>query len=156
MKKIEPDFDKAIALLINRLTEDIRPTIKHALLATDASNEKKYGDARKLILSRYGPNNQNDVEKIKARLKAGSDQHGYLRLFNLHDDRVLQLSMIPKRDFLGNPLRDHEGNIITNKPDSQELRAIFLLQLAKHNKHFESLAIEACAHPEITVHHKRG
>ena len=148
LKKIEPDFDRAIALLINRLTEDIRPTIKHVLLATDASNEKKYGDARKLILSRYGPNNQNDVEKIKARLKAGSDQHGYLRLFNLHDDCVLQLSMIPKRDLLGNPLLDHEGNIITNKPDSQELRAIFLLQLAKHNKHFESLAIEACAHPD--------
>ena len=148
LKKIEPDFDRAIALLINRLTEDIRPTIKHVLLVADASNEKKYGDVRKIILNRYGPNNQNDVEKIKARLKAGTDQFGYLRLFNLHDDCVLQLSSIPKRDLNGNPVLDHEGNLITNKPDSQELRAIFLPQLAKHNKHFESLAIEACAHPD--------
>ena len=148
LKKIEPDFDKAIALLTNRLTEDIRPTIKHVLLSPEYSNEKKYTAVRSLLLTRHGPNNQNDVERIKARLKAGSDQYGYPRLFNLHDDCVLQLSTIPKRDSDGKIHKDHEGKIIINKPDSQELRAIFLLQLAKHNKHFENLAIEACAHPD--------
>ena len=148
LKKIEPDFDKAIALLTNRLTEDIRPAIKHVLLSPESSNETKYTAARNLLLTRHGPNNQNDVERIKARLKAGTDQFGYLRLFNLHDDCVFQLSTIPKRDADGKILKDKEGKTVTNKPDSQELRAIFLLQLAKHNKHFENLAIEACAHPD--------
>lgn len=128
-KQVELDFTKAISLVHSRLSPAIQGNIEVFDRDTSRSPQQKYEDIMEYIRTNHGNNPTGEAKILKEKMEAATDSIGYKALLDLYDRYQSYLDMIPLIGDDGLPIQDGQGNALTHKLSSAEMRYLLVKRL---------------------------